>query len=81
MNHMNSMCYCCGEQGHFKRNCPFLPQAFYPRCNQKDHYSQACRSRGYQQNFANTRTPLNEQGLVPSRPTPVLGRNQLFRQR
>ena len=34
---MNSMCYCCIERGHFRRDCPYLPQAFCLRCNQKGH--------------------------------------------
>ena len=73
---MISNCYCCGEQGHFKRNCPFLQHAFCPCCNQKGHYPQVCHSRQVNASSPSFSRPLNEQGLVPHQSSTVPGRNQ-----
>ena len=37
-------CYCCGENGHYKRNCPFLSYAYCPKCDQRGYYYQVCNS-------------------------------------
>ena len=57
-------CYCCGENGHYKRDCLFLSYAYCPKCDQTGHYPQVCN--GFQRHG---NRPLNGQGLAPFRMT------------
>ena len=57
-------CYCCGENGYCKRNCPFLSYAYCPKCDQREHYPQVCNS--FQRHRSRA---LNGQGLASFRMT------------
>ena len=39
------MCWCCGDNGHYRDRCPKREKAFCRKCKNKWHYDRACRSK------------------------------------
>lgn len=39
------MCYCCGDKGHYSRNCNKLQGAQCTFCNKQDHLAGGCKAK------------------------------------
>lgn len=62
-NHLNYVCYCCGEKGHVRSNCRHRSERCN-RCKKVGHLSKVCRYEISKDQPEFSKIPLKEKGKI-----------------